>query len=197
MNIAEAALMLTAFVVCASSSVAQSSTANEKLARPELALTYSYVRSNAPPGGCTCFNLNGGSATFAWPIARGQFALAADLMAAHGGGISSNGYDLNLSSYTGGVRYTPRLAAMPVQPFGQVLIGLAHSSGSLVQGSGAPVANSSAAFASNLGGGLDLKASHRMWIRLFEADYLLTTFDNGSNNHQNNLRISAGAVIRF
>jgi hypothetical protein len=25
----------------------------------------------------------------------------------------------------------------------------------------------------------------------------LTTFDNGTNNHQNNLRISAGLVIRF
>jgi hypothetical protein len=25
----------------------------------------------------------------------------------------------------------------------------------------------------------------------------LTTFDNGTNNHQNNLRISAGVVIHF
>ena len=33
--------------------------------------------------------------------------------------------------------------------------------------------------------------------RLAEADYLLTTFDNGTNNHQNNLRISAGVVIHF
>jgi hypothetical protein len=24
-----------------------------------------------------------------------------------------------------------------------------------------------------------------------------STFDNGSNNHQNNLRISAGVVVRF
>jgi hypothetical protein len=26
---------------------------------------------------------------------------------------------------------------------------------------------------------------------------LLTTFDNGGNNHQNNLRINTGVVIRF
>jgi hypothetical protein len=34
-------------------------------------------------------------------------------------------------------------------------------------------------------------------VRLIEADYLLTTFDNGSNNHQNNLRIGAGVVVHF
>jgi hypothetical protein len=34
-------------------------------------------------------------------------------------------------------------------------------------------------------------------VRLIEADYLVTTFDNGVNNHQNNLRIGAGLVVRF
>jgi hypothetical protein len=34
-------------------------------------------------------------------------------------------------------------------------------------------------------------------MRLVEADYLVTTFDNGANNHQNNLRIGAGLVMRF
>jgi hypothetical protein len=56
---------------------------------------------------------------------------------------------------------------------------------------------SGAAFAGNFGGGLDLRVTHRFSVRLVEANYLLTTFDNGTNNHQNNLRISAGAVIRF
>ena len=34
-------------------------------------------------------------------------------------------------------------------------------------------------------------------IRLGEIDYLLTTIDNGSNNHQNNLRFGSGVVFRF
>ena len=51
--------------------------------------------------------------------------------------------------------------------------------------------------ACNLGGGIDLKASRRFSVRLVNADYLVTTFDNGTNNHQNNLRISAGPVIHF
>jgi peptidoglycan-associated lipoprotein len=33
--------------------------------RAELALGYTYMHSNAPPCGCGCFNLNGGSATVA------------------------------------------------------------------------------------------------------------------------------------
>jgi len=84
-----------------------------------------------------------------------------------------------------------------VQPFGQVLVGLVHSSGTVVEGSNPGAGNAGAAFASNIGGGLDLKASRRFAIRLIEADYLVTTVDNSSNNHQNNLRISAGVVLRF
>jgi hypothetical protein len=29
------------------------------------------------------------------------------------------------------------------------------------------------------------------------ADYYLTRFDNGTNDHQNNLRIAVGVVVRF
>ena len=67
----------------------------------------------------------------------------------------------------------------------------------MVEGSNPGSANASAAFAANIGGGLDLKASRRFAIRLIAADYLLTAVDNSSNNHQNNLRISAGIVVRF
>jgi len=165
--------------------------------RADLALDYSYLHSNAPPGGCGCFDLNGGSATFAWPLGSGQFALAGDVTIAHAGTVSTSGDNLTLSTFTAGVRYLPPLGHSSLQPFGQVLLGLAHSSGTLVQGSNPGAANAGAAFAGNFGGGLDWRATPRFSIRLVEADYLLTTFDNGSNNHQNNLRISAGAVIRF
>jgi peptidoglycan-associated lipoprotein len=76
-----------------------------------------------------------------------------------------------------------------------VLLGAARSSGSLV--SGQIATNASAAFAANVGGGVDLRASKRFSVRLAEADYLVTTIDNGVNNHQNNLRISSGIVFRF
>ena len=113
------------------------------------------------------------------------------------GTVSSSANALTLSTFTAGGRFLPRLGNSPLQPFAQVLIGLAHSSGTLVQGANPGAANGGAAFASIFGGGADLRANPRISIRLFEADYLLTTVDNGSNNHQNNLRISTGIVVRF
>jgi peptidoglycan-associated lipoprotein len=165
--------------------------------RMELAAGYTYLHSNAPPGGCGCFNLNGGNATFAWPVMSGRFALVGDFTIAHAGTVSTTGNSLTLSTYTAGGRYLPRLSHSPIQPFGQALIGLAHAGGTLVQGANPGAANAGAAFAANIGGGADLKATPRVSVRLIEADYWLTTFDNGSNNHQNNLRISSGIVVRF
>jgi len=192
------ALLLT--IAAASTAGAAAQTPREPAGvkpRTELALGYTYLHSNAPPGGCGCFNLNGGSATFAWPLGSGQFALVGDVTIAHAGTVSHSGDNLTLSTFTAGVRYLPPIRHSSLQPFGQMLLGLAHSSGTLVQDSNPGAANAGAAFAGNFGGGLDLRATPRFSMRLVEADYLLTTIDNGSNNHQNNLRISAGVVIHF
>jgi peptidoglycan-associated lipoprotein len=176
---------------------AQSSTASEKPPRAEVALGYTYLHSNAPPGGCGCFNLNGGSASFAWAIKPGKWDLVGDVVSGHGSNISAAGYGLTLSAFTAGVRYLPPFRHSSLQPFGQALLGMAHSSGTLVQGSSSATTNAGAAFAANLGGGLDLNASRHFSIRLVEGDYLLTTFNNGVNNHQNNFRIGAGVVFRL
>jgi hypothetical protein len=53
------------------------------------------------------------------------------------------------------------------------------------------------ALAANLGGGLDLRANRRISFRLIEAYYLITTFDNGVNDHQNNLRLSTSLMLHF
>jgi outer membrane immunogenic protein len=178
-------------------SLAQAAPTKEDAPRPELAFGYSYVRSNVPPGGCGCFSLNGGNATFTWPLGSGKFAAAGDINVVHAGSVSSQGESLTLGTYTAGARYLPFAGHSAWQPFGQALIGVAHSTGTLVQGANSGSANAGAAFATNIGGGLDLRTGSRFSIRLVEADYLLTTFDNGSNNHQNNIRIGAGVVIRF
>jgi len=195
----ELALLLTIAVASASSALAHAQAAppTESAARPEVALDYTYVHSNAPQGGCGCFNMNGGNATFAWPLGSGKLALAGDITIAHAGTVSTSGDNLTFSTFTAGVRYLPPMKSRSFQPFGQVLLGLAHSSGTLVQGANPGAANAGAAFAGSFGGGLDLRVNPRFSIRLVEADYLLTTFDNGTNNHQNNLRISAGLVIHF
>jgi len=194
-------LLLPFAAVSARTALAQNAdqpkAAAEKAPRAELALGYTYMHSNAPPGGCGCFNLNGGSASFAWAIVPGKWDLVGDVVSGHGSNISANGYGLTLSAFTGGVRYIPPFRNSSLHPFGQVLLGMAHSSGTLVSSSNSSTTNAGAAFAANLGGGLDLSASRRFSIRLIEADYLVTTFNNGANNHQNNLRIGAGVVLHF
>jgi outer membrane immunogenic protein len=191
------ALKLAALVVSALPMTGfGASPAGTQGASPELALTYSYIHSNALPAGSTSINLNGGSATFALPLGSHNLSLAGDVTAAHGGGITAKGYSLTLTSYTAGVRYSPMVLQW-LHPYGQALFGVAHASGSLVQAQAFPVPNAGASFALNLGGGLTIRTHSRLSIRPIEADYLLTTFNNGANNHQNNLRIGSGLVFAF
>jgi outer membrane immunogenic protein len=193
---AKAMMFLAAmFFVAGISSQAQSGTQREAASRPELAVEYNYVHSNAPPGECGCINLNGGSANFAWPLHHWQLSLVGDVGAVHAGSITNQGYDLTLSTYTAGLRYSPRLRRWHLRPWAQLLIGGAHASGSLVEGSGSSTGGG--AFASLVGGGVDVRMSPRFSIRAFEAEYLVTTFNNGGNDHQNNLRIGAGVVFHF
>ncbi len=190
-------LLVMAFLASRSAANAQKAKPADVQPHAELAVAYNYERSNVPPGGCTCFGLNGGSASFAWPVRPGGFALVADVGVAHSGSITGSGYSLTLSTFTAGTRYLPRLGSSKVQPHGQVLVGFAHSGGTLVSGANTAVSNSGAAFAAQVGGGLDLKLNRRFSIRMAEADYLVTTFKNGVNDHQNNLRLGAGAVFHF
>ena len=187
-------LAIAAVLIAPAAARAQASPAIENAAAPELAVTYTYAHSNAPPGGCGCFSINGGSASFAIPIKHGPWSVAGDMTLARASNISAAGYDLNLSIFTAGIRYRPVLRSTTWQPFGEVLVGPAFASGSLIF---SQQRDNNSAFAANIGGGVDLRINHRVSIRLAEADYLLTTFDNGSNNHQNNVRVSSGAVWRF
>jgi outer membrane immunogenic protein len=176
--------------------VAQVSPANSDRRLPELALEYNYVRSNAPPAECDCFSLNGGSLSITQPLGSGHLAAVFDAAVAHGSGISSSHYDLTLTSITSGLRFSPFLQPR-WNPFGQVLIGVANASGTLVEGNTPAASDSTLNFASIVGGGLDYRLRGRWSVRLIDADYLLTRSSNRVNDHQNNLRLSAGIVYRF
>jgi outer membrane immunogenic protein len=107
--------------------------------------------------------------------------------------IGNSGQDLTLFSYMVGPRYTWRKLARFV-PFGQILLGGAHASGSFASGNN-DYPGSSNSFASATGGGLNFKVNERIAVRAFQADYFLTHFANGINEHQNNLRIGTGIII--
>lgn len=190
-------LLSLLFLASASSlAVAQTPSAQDNRRSPELALEYNFVRSNAPPDQCGCFSMNGGSISIEQPLGASHLAAVVDAAAVHGSGISSSGYDLTLFSFTSGLRYRPLLRPR-WNPFGQVLIGVANASGTLVEGN-TPAANDSPLnFASVVGGGLDYRLHGRWSLRLIDADYLLTRSSNGVNDHQNNLRLGAGIVFHF
>ena len=185
------------FVVTASSlAVAQAVAAAGDHRSPELALEYNFVRSNAPPGECDCFSLNGGSLSIAQPLGASHLAALFDAAVEHGSGIGSSGYDLTLTSIASGIRYRP-FRQPRWNPFAQVLIGVANASGTLVEGNTPAASDSTLNFASIVGGGLDYRLRGRWSLRLIDADYLLTRSSNRVNDHQNNLRLGAGIVIRL
>jgi opacity protein-like surface antigen len=118
-----------------------------------------------------------------------------EFSAQHAGDINATGEDLTLLSYLFGPKYALRMSDR-WQPFGQLLVGGAHASGTF-EPSESGGSGSYNAFAMVAGGGLDANLTPRFAVRAFEADYYLTLFPNGVNGHQNNLRISAGVIFRF
>jgi outer membrane immunogenic protein len=159
----------------------------------EVALTYNWVHTNAPPKDCGCFSMNGGSGSFAYNLTR-KWAVVGEVGAETNGNVNSTGLDLTLADFLVGGRYTLRNHSR-LQPFGQILLGAAHTSGSLSPdqiGLGAATS-----FATTMGGGVDVSLSHRIALRVIQADYFLTLLPNGSSDRQNNLRLSAGFVFRF
>jgi outer membrane immunogenic protein len=162
--------------------------------RVDVGVEYNYVRSNLPAGGCGCFALNGGNAWAAFNFSR-SLGVVGEIASQDASNISGSGANLTLTSFLAGPRYR-RTVARHFAPFVQGLLGGAHAGGSLAPGSsGLP--GSANAFAVIAGGGLDIGLTRRIALRAFEADYYLTRFDNGTNDHQNNLRIAAGVIIRF
>jgi hypothetical protein len=50
------------------------------------------------------------------------------------------------------------------------------------------------AFAMTFGGGVDVRVTRRFWIRVVQADYVVTHF---GNSFQNNFGLSGGFVFKF
>ena len=71
----------------------------------EFAVSYSYMRANASPGNCGCFNLNGGSAEVAVRTYRNLSAVF-DMTGVYAAATSIPGQSLGLLSFTGGPRFS-------------------------------------------------------------------------------------------
>jgi len=171
-----------------------SRTSAQTFERMELGADYDYVRTNAPPGGCGCFSMNGGSGWFGYNFSS-RLGLVGEVGSELASSIHGRSAGLTLTSFLVGPRYswhhTNRLV-----PFGQLLLGGAYGSGALIpKASGGD--GSTNAFAMTVGGGIDVPLNSHLTLRTFQIDYYLTRFTNGGNDHQNNLRIGSGMVYRF
>lgn len=162
--------------------------------RVNVGIDYNYVRTNAPPGGCGCINLQGADGWLSFNFTR-HVALVGLVSGQRASHIEGFGEDLTLTTFVAGPRYSFDVGRR-VAPFAQVLVGGAHESGSLALGN-VLIDGSSNAFAMLAGGGLDIGLNRHFAIRAVEADYFMTRFKNGVNDRQNNLRLSVGAVVRF
>ena len=175
---------------------------------------YSYVRFNVNPmitvtsgglsttvGGKENFNLQGGTASIAGNVNR-WFGLVGDFGGYKVSDLPS-GTSANMYTFLFGPKFSHRGERWT--PFLQFLFGAAHlkaetSSVVALSPSNAFFSGSTFhqnAFATALGGGVDLKLSKHVAWRLFQAEYLLTKFNDGNDNQQNNLRAATGLVFRF
>jgi hypothetical protein len=156
-------------------------------------VTFTQTAGTCPITGCPIvsntqnLNLNGWEAGGAFKV-LGPLALAADFSGAFG---SFQGAHTHLQTYLAG----PQLRFPgPISPFVHFLVGAAHESIGTGVGPLITTGPTQNAFATAIGGGLDLKVLPFISLRPIQFDYLLTHFNSKT---QNQPRISAGVVLRF
>ncbi|MGB8885179.1 MAG: PEGA domain-containing protein [Candidatus Korobacteraceae bacterium] len=109
---------------------------------------------------------------------------------------------INVKTYT--IMFGPTFAYMAnprFQPFGHVLLGGAYREAGLTSKAndvvlGQTLNPSQWIFGWALGGGADVSINRLVAIR-GQVDWLPTTFKNGYNDRENNLRVTVGLVFRF
>jgi hypothetical protein len=174
----------------------------------ELFLGYSYLRAVPTlADGNRMVWLNGGSASIAFNLNRylglvgdfGGFRDSEVKLMNSNSVVDSSG---NAYTYLFGPRFSFRNHTR-VTPFAQALFGGMRASEvtlSGCSGGGCTPLPSENKFALTAGGGLDIGVNRHFAIRIVQAEYLMTRFENletGANASQNDMRLSAGVVFRF
>ncbi len=172
--------------------------------KADVFLGYSYVYQTYG-NGVAGFSLNGGVAQVAAYPSK-WFGLVGEFGVYKPGSVSVTVSETTTTTMPPGVEFSylfgPRISFRhgPLQPYVEGLVGGFHTSAGLnsVLQSTSPAASADS-FAVAIGGGLDLKVSHRFSIRLAQVDYFLTRLPNPAavTFTQNNFRYSGGIVYRF
>ncbi|MBS1789376.1 MAG: outer membrane beta-barrel protein [Acidobacteria bacterium] len=151
---------------------------------------YSYLHADDADDG---LDLHGWNASAAINFTK-YAGIVADFSGHYDTATLAPGVRADLSAYLFlvGPRFTYREHKV-LQPFGHVLLGAARSTTKTLGPLGT-VKFDDSAFAMAVGGGLDAKVHDNLAIRLFQADYVLTRFNDDS---QHNFRLSTGLVLRL
>ncbi|ADV81013.1 outer membrane protein [Terriglobus saanensis] len=191
-------LMIMATTACAQAIPSGASELGQTVSKEypiALSLRYSATISNAPPGTCGCFLMNGGSGEVLFYVWK-HISLAADVTGNHTDLVPQSQQGLGLITYMAGPRYsfhpTRRLTL-----YGQFLVGGVHGFDSYFprnNGRSSDVANS---FAYSPGGGVEIGVKDWLSVRAVEGEYLSTHLPNDLNAYQHNLRLGSGVVFRF
>jgi hypothetical protein len=128
---------------------------------------------------------NGGSGYFEYNLNR-TVGLVADF-----GGYANTRINDRLLTYMFGPRFNWRHSRLT--PYAQFLFGGAYV------WSGPSYNQTQNAFATAAGGGLDYRLTERIAIKPIQVEYVMTQIDSASGfgSHQNDIRYSAGVVLRL
>ena len=182
----------------------------------ELFLGYSYWRAVPYTNSNRIESMNGGSTSLAYNF-NSHWGLVGDFagfrvdslqFVAFPGTTPSRVVDASSNVFA--AMFGPRLSFRNHgrwTPFLQVLGGVAHADDVTLDNCTAPIYACTPllkenAFALTAGGGLDYRINHRIALRLFQAEYLLTRFHDPTSvtydrTFEHNVRLSTGIVIRF
>ncbi len=182
------ALMLLMGVCAASSAAAQ------RISRPpsvDLGVNYVADISNAHPGACGCFAMQGGGVNARLALTS-RLSAVADFSVVNTGTVSGANYGLGLMTLMAGPQVRHRMGRYT--PYGQFLLGAVRGFNSVFPSSSS---SSATGFIYAVGGGSEMTVSRKFSARLLELDYMRTTLPNNVNNWQNHLKISAGLIYHF
>ncbi len=176
----------------------------------ELFLGYSYLQGVPKlAAGNRLVWLNGGSASIAYNFNR-YLGIVADVGAltnsqvkfqgAYTSTVDVNNANVNVVTYLFGPRFSFRHDR--ITPFVQVLFGGAHANAVVLTPCtfSCTLLPSESGFAMTAGGGLDIRVHHHFAIRVIQAEYMMTRFQDyttGATATQNDMRLSSGIVFRF
>jgi outer membrane protein OmpA-like peptidoglycan-associated protein len=217
-TVAFVVFLLLAFLLRAGEAAAQVSAAtpyrsgsNIGTPRAELFVGYSYLRAMpAPADGNRLMWMNGGSTSLALSFNRylgivGDFGAYTNSKIRFQGGYGStvdvDNANIGAFSYLFGPRLSFRNSSR-VTPFVQALFGEMHANEVKLSNCTfrCTLLPDQDTFAWTAGGGLDIRVKRHFAIRLIQAEYLMTRFQDystGTTSSQNDMRLSSGIVFRF